>query len=60
MQKRIEMNRKVKELLWKLESNRIFTGQFSTAQECVEWSLEQALKWMDRHPQKEIKGYVDF
>ena len=60
MQKRIEMNRKVMELLWKLERNRTFTGQFSTAQEYVEWSLEAALKWMDRHPLKEIKGYVDF
>lgn len=54
------MNRKVMELLWKLERNRTFTGQFKTAQEYVEWSLEQATKWMDRHPHKEIKGYVDF
>ena len=60
MQKRIEMNRKVMELLWNLERNRTFTGQFSTAQEYVEWTLEEALKWMDRHPFKEIKGYVDF
>ena len=54
------MNRKVMELLWKLERNRTFTGQFKTAQEYVEWSLEQALKWIDRCPHKEIKGYVDF
>ena len=60
MQKRIEMNRKVMELLWKLERKRTFTGQFSTAQEYVEWSLEEALKWIDRYPYKEIKGYVDF
>jgi len=60
MQKRIEMNRKVRELLWKLEGKRTFARQFSTAQEYVEWSLEEALKWMDRHPHKEIKGYVDF
>lgn len=60
MQKRIEMNRKVMELLWKLERNRTFTGQFKTAQEYVEWTLEEAWKWMDRHPHKEIKGYVDF
>jgi len=59
MQKRIEMTRKVRELLWKLERNRIFAIQFSTAQEYVEWSLEEALKSMDRHPFKEIKGYVD-
>ena len=60
MQKRIEMNRKIRELLGKLERKRTFAGQFSTAQEYVEWSLEEALKWMDRHPHKEIKGYVDF
>ena len=54
------MNRKVMELLWKLERKRTFTGQFKTAQEYVEWTLEEALKWMDRHPHKEIKGYGDF
>ena len=54
------MNRKVMELLWKLERKRTFTNQFQSAQDYVEWSLEQATKWMDRHPQKEIKGYVDF
>ena len=59
MQKRIEVNRKVRELLWKLESKRTFIGQFSTAQEYTEFSLEEALKWMDRHPRKEIKGYID-
>ena len=59
MQKRIEVNRKVRELLWKLERNRTFAGQFSTAQEYVEWSLEEALKWVERHPHKEINGYVD-
>ncbi|EHA60577.1 hypothetical protein Syn8016DRAFT_2364 [Synechococcus sp. WH 8016] len=60
MQKRIEVNRKVRELLWKLERNRTFTGQFKSAQEYIEFSLEEAMKWMDRHPHKEIKGYVDF
>jgi hypothetical protein len=59
MQKRIEVNRKVRELLWKLERKRTFTGQFQSAQDYVEWSLAEALKWMDRHPLKEIKGYVD-
>ena len=60
MQKRIEMNRKVMELLWKLERKRTFTGQFKSAQEYIEFSLEEALKWMDRFPHKEIKGYGDF
>ena len=59
MQKRIEVNRKVRELLWKLERKRTFTGQFKSAQEYIEFSLEEAMKWMDRHPHKEIKGYVD-
>ena len=43
----------------KLERKRTFTGQFQSAQDYVEWSLAEALKWMDRHPSKEIKGYVD-
>ena len=60
MQKRIEVNRKVRELLWKLERKRTFTGQFKSAQEYIEFSLEEALKWMDRFPHKEIKGYGDF
>ena len=59
MQKRIEMNRKVMELLWKLERKRTFTGQFKTAQEYIEWSLEEAWKWIDRHPGKQIKNYID-
>ena len=54
------MNRKVTDLLCKLERKRTFTGQFQSAQDYVEWSLAEALKWMDRHPHKEIKGYVDF
>ena len=60
MQKRIELNRKVVDLLWKLERKRTFTRQFSTAQEYVEWSLEQADAWFKKYPYKEIKGYVDF
>ena len=59
MQKRIECNRKVMEMLWKLERKRTFAGQFKTAQDYVEWSLAEACKWMDRYPHKEIKGYVD-
>ena len=60
MQKRIEMNRKVMELLCKLERKRTFTGQFKNAQEYIEWSLEQADVWFKTHPYKEIKGYADF
>ena len=60
MQKRIEMSPEVMDLLWKLERNSVFTDQFKTAQEYIEWSLQEAWKWMDRHPHKELKGYVDF
>ena len=60
MQKRIEVNRKVMGLLWKLERKRTFTGQFNNAQEYIEWSLEQADAWFKKYPYKEIKGYVDF
>ena len=60
MRKRIEMNRKVMELLCKLERKRTFTGQFKTPQEYIEWSLEQADAWFKKYPYKEIKGYVDF
>ena len=54
------MNRKVMDLLWKLERKRIFTGQFKTAQEYIEWSLEQADAWFKKYPHKAIKGYIDF
>ena len=58
MQKRIEMNRKVMDLLlsWRVKS---IHWSVQTAQEYIEWSLEEAWKWVDRHPDKEIKGYVD-
>ena len=47
------------ELLWKLERKRKLTVQFKTAQDYIEWSLEEVWKWMDRHPHKKIKGYGD-
>lgn len=60
MQKRIELNRKVMDMLWMLERKQVFAKQFNSAQEYFEWSLEQALKWTNRYPHKEIKDYVDF
>ena len=60
MQKRIDMNRKVRELLWKLERKRTFTGQFKTAQEYLEWSLENTDEWFDKHPHKQLRRYIDF
>ena len=53
------MNQKVMELLLKLERKRTFTGQFKTAQEYIEWSLEQADVWFKKYPYKKINGYVD-
>ena len=59
MQKRIEYNRKVMELLWKLERKQVFTQQFNSAQEYFEWSLENAEQWFRKYPYKELKSYVD-
>ena len=53
------MNRKVLDLLYKLERKRAFTDQFITAQDYIEWSLVEAWKWIDRHPGKQIKNYID-
>tara|TARA_B100001059_G_scaffold212416_1_gene227435 strand:+ start:465 stop:671 length:207 start_codon:yes stop_codon:yes gene_type:complete len=46
-------------LAMEIRTEKIFTDQFTFAQEYVECSLAEALKWMDRHHSKEIKGYVD-
>ena len=54
------MNRKVRELLWKLERKRTFTGQFKTAQEYLEWSLENTDEWFDEYPHKKLRRYIDF
>ena len=59
MQKRIEMNRKITDLLCKLERKRTFTGQFQSAQDYVEWSLENANEWFNKYPNKELKRHVN-
>ena len=59
MQKRIECNRKVMELLWKLERKKVFAQQFNSAQEYLEWSLKNAEQWFRKYPYKELKRYVD-
>lgn len=59
MQKRVELNRKVMDMLWRLEGKQVFARQFNSAQEYFEWSLRQALKWTDRYPHKELRGYLD-
>jgi len=55
MQKRFEINRRVMELLWKLERKQVFVTQFGTAQEFLEWSLAEALKALDKRPLKLLK-----
>jgi hypothetical protein len=60
MNTRIENTQKVRDLLWKLEYSSTFRNQFDSAQEYVEWSLEKAIDWFDRHPDKNLKGYAEF
>ena len=55
MQKRVEINRRVMELLWKLERKQAFVTQFGTTQEFLEWSLSEALKALDKRPLKPLK-----
>ena len=55
MQKRFEINRRVMELLWKLERKQVFVTQFGTTQEFLEWSLIEALKALDKRPFKLLK-----
>ena len=60
MHKRIEINRKVSEFLGKLERNRTFTSQLKTAQDYVEFSLEEALKWINRYHARRLKDILTF
>ena len=55
MQKRIELNRKVMDILWRLERRQVFVNQFGTAQEFLEWSLAEAIKALDKRPLKQLK-----
>ena len=55
MQKRVEINRRVMQLLWKLERKQVFVTQFGTTQEFLEWSLSEALKAFDKRPLKQLK-----
>ena len=50
------MNRKVRELLWKLERKKAFVNQFGTFQKFIEWSLIKALKELDKKPLKQLKS----
>ena len=58
MNLRIEPTRDAKELLWKLERKKAFRDQFESATAFIEFSLEAAWDFYDKHPFKEIKKYV--
>ena len=57
MNLRIEPTREAKELLWKLERKKAFRDQFKSAAAFIEFSLEAARDFYDKHPFKEIKKY---
>ena len=57
MNLRIEPTREAKELLWKLERKKAFRDQFESATAFIEFSLEAAWSFYDKHPFKEIKKY---
>ena len=58
MNLRIEPTREAKELLWKLERKKAFRDQFESATAFIEFSLEAAWDFYDKHPFKEINTYV--
>lgn len=60
MNLRIEPTRKVKDLLYKLERKKAFRDQFESATAFIEFSLEQALEFYDKHTFGEIRKYAKF
>ncbi len=59
MHSRVEVNRSVRDLIWKLERKQVFVSQFGSAQKFLEWSLENANEWFIKYPNKELKRHVD-
>ena len=57
MNLRIESTKEAKELLWKLERKKAFRDQFESATAFIEFSLEAAWDFYDKHPLAEIKKY---
>ena len=54
MQSRLEVNRTVRALIWRLERKREFTNQFATVQQFLEWSLQEALDAYERRPNERL------
>ena len=50
MHSRVEVNRTVRDLIWKLERKQVFVSQFGSAQKFLEWSLENANEWFIKYP----------
>ena len=57
MNLRIEPTKKAKDLLYKIERKKAFREQFDSATAFIEFSLEAAWNFYDKHPFKEIKKY---
>ena len=60
MNLRIEPTKKAKDLLYKLERKKAFRDQFESATAFIEFSLEQALDFYDKHTFGESKRYAKF
>ncbi len=54
MHSRVEVNRTVRDLIWRLERKREFTNQFESVQEFLEWSLQEALDAYERRPNQHL------
>ncbi len=57
MHSRVEVNRTVRDLIWRLERKREFTNQFESVQEFLEWSLQEALDAYERRPNQHLKCF---
>ena len=57
MQPRIEVNRVVRDLFWKLERKREFSRQFESGQQFLEWTLQEALDAYERRPNQRLRRF---
>ena len=57
MQSRLEVNRTVRDLIWRLERKREFTNQFETVQQFLEWSLQEALDAYERCSNQRLRRF---
>ena len=57
MQSRLEVNRTIRDLIWRLERKREFSNQFQTVQQFLEWSLQEALDAYERRPNQHLKSF---